>query len=138
MSAHKWGEDFAEPDEIIPACGVSLSRYLDPRDAEVRLHQTHVLRRPEVTEDFENHTLSLHCFDNPLPTLSELAYLTADFRKRHPEAFVLVIYVSPEKYRLDLDGENFLRRFKFERDLTREKPDDRSFAVSKKMKAKTT
>jgi hypothetical protein len=134
MSAHEWGGDWSEPDEIIPACGVSPRRY-DPRDSEIRLHRTYQNRRPELKEFPEEHRLEIHCFDGAWPSASELLYIAADFRRKHKDAWDMVLFVSPERFTADLDGENWLRKWKFERTLKYERAEDRSFAVTKKMKA---
>ena len=126
-----WGDDFAVPDEVIPACGVRCTSSYDPRPPQMTLHRVYG-QQMSLKNDFEAHEIVIRAFDHVV-TLSELKYAAAEFRKLDPQLERIVIFLSPENYR---ENFNALRHLKFERTMAREDATNRDFCVVKQCKVK--
>jgi hypothetical protein len=125
-----WGDDFAVPDEVIPACGVRRTSSYDPRDPQVTIHTRHDGRKTSVK--VEGDAVVIYCYENsPMPE-SELKYLLAAARK---EGVVRSLTMLLDK---NVAAEHYawLVSRGFDRDYSRETRNDPSLAFTKFYKVK--
>ena len=118
-------------DELIPACGAQRAVNPDPRPPQITLH--HIYRQQmSLKNDYAAHEIVIHAHDHNV-TLSELKYAAAEYRHHDPQLERIVVWLSPENYRENI---NALSHLKFERTLAREVANDRDFCVVKQCKVK--
>jgi hypothetical protein len=108
------------PDEVIGSCG-RRTRVLDPREPQETLHRTYGAAH-RVETDYEKGELTITTGDS-LPSLSEIKYEAASFRKVAPLVRI-VMFLDPEIFREQV---NELAHLKFGRDERREDATQRAF-----------
>src|SRR6266699_5837791 len=118
-------------DELIPANPSAQRAVYDPRPPQITLHRTYG-QHMSLKNDFEAHEIVINAHDHNV-TLSELKYAAAEYRHHDPQLERIVVWLSPENYRENI---NALSHLKFERTMAREVANDRDFCVVKQCKVK--